>query len=58
LSAADTRIRLPHFDQQTLVIGDEQSLSRSSLAMPRVSKSQITQLPSLHPTDLIGQKQE
>jgi len=23
--------------------------------MPRVSKSQITQLPSLHPTDLIGQ---
>lgn len=26
-----------------------QSLSRSSFAIPRVSKSQITQLPSEHP---------
>jgi hypothetical protein len=55
LSAADTRIRLPHFDQHILVMGEEQSLSRSSLAMPLVSKSQITQLPSLQPADSIYQ---
>jgi hypothetical protein len=55
LSAADTRIRLPHFDQQILVMGEEHSSSRSSLAMPLVSKSQITQLPSLHPADSVVQ---
>ena len=33
-----------------LVMGEEHSSSRRILAMPLVSKSQITQLPSLHPT--------
>lgn len=55
LSAADARIRLPLLDQQILVMGEEHSSSLSSLAMPLVSKSQITQLPSLHPADSIDQ---
>lgn len=49
LSAADTSIRWPYFDQQTLVIAATHSLSLSSFAIPLVSKSQITQLPSEHP---------
>lgn len=49
LSAADIRMQWPYFDQQTLVTAAPQSLSRSSLAMPLVSKSQITQFPSEQP---------
>lgn len=49
LSADETRIRWPYFDQQTLVIAATHSLSRISFAIPLVSKSQMTQLPSEHP---------
>ena len=55
LSAADTRIWWPYFDQQMLVMGEEHSSSRRILAMPLVSKSQITQLPLLHPAGSIEQ---
>ena len=49
LSVAAERRRWPHFDQLTLVIEALDSLCRSSFATPRVSKSQITHAPSVHP---------
>ena len=49
LSVAEASKRWPYLDQDTLVIGAVQSLSRNSLASPLVSKSQITQLPFEHP---------
>lgn len=49
LSAADTRMQWPYFDQHTLVTAALQSSSRNSFATPLVSKSQIMQLPSEQP---------